>query len=63
MAVFGDGHSDLCMAREADVVFARPPLSGLCAAQGLHTEPLQDFSVALETLRRESLRRTVALQP
>jgi HAD superfamily phosphoserine phosphatase-like hydrolase len=47
--VFGDGASDLCPAREADLVFARGHLAGLCAAEGLSWRPL-DFIAAARTL-------------
>jgi len=48
--VFGDGASDLCPAREADLVFARGHLAGLCAAEGLPWRPL-DFAAARTALR------------
>jgi len=47
--VFGDGASDLCPAREADLVFARGHLAELCAAEGLPWRPL-DFVAALANL-------------
>jgi 2-hydroxy-3-keto-5-methylthiopentenyl-1-phosphate phosphatase len=47
--VFGDGASDLCPAREADVVFARGHLADLCAAEGLPWRPL-DFAAARAAL-------------
>ena len=43
--VFGDGASDLCPAREADLVFARSYLAESCAAEGLPWRPL-DFAAA-----------------
>lgn len=47
--VFGDGASDLCPAREADLVFARGHLAELCAAERLPWRPL-DFAGAAATL-------------
>jgi 2-hydroxy-3-keto-5-methylthiopentenyl-1-phosphate phosphatase len=41
--VFGDGVSDLCLAREADVVFARGQLARLCDAEGIAYHPLSDY--------------------
>jgi len=42
--VFGDGASDLCPAREADLTFARGHLAERCAAEGLEWRPLPDFT-------------------
>jgi len=42
--VFGDGASDLCPAREADLTFARGHLAERCAAEGLEWRPLADFA-------------------
>jgi len=47
--VFGDGASDLCPAREADLVFARGHLAELCAGEDLAWRPL-DFAAALAAL-------------
>ena len=44
MLVFGDGVSDLCPAREADLTFARGHLAERCAAEGLEWRPLTDFA-------------------
>ncbi len=41
--VFGDGASDVCPAREADLTFARDHLAERCAAEGLPWRPLPDF--------------------
>jgi 2-hydroxy-3-keto-5-methylthiopentenyl-1-phosphate phosphatase len=49
--VFGDGASDLCPAREADLVFARGHLAERCAAEGLPWRPL-DFAAAQAALPR-----------
>ncbi len=42
--VFGDGASDVCPAREADLTFARDHLAERCAAEGLPWRPLPDFT-------------------
>ncbi|MFA4964710.1 MAG: haloacid dehalogenase-like hydrolase [Thermoleophilia bacterium] len=42
--VFGDGASDVCPAREADLVFARAHLAERCATEGLEWRPLHDFT-------------------
>ena len=52
VAVFGDGVADLCLAREADVVFARGVLGRLCAAEGIAYHPLTDFESARTLLER-----------
>lgn len=41
---FGDGTRDLCMAREADLVFARGRLARLCNREGIAWHPLDDFT-------------------
>ena len=48
--VFGDGASDLCPAREADLVWARGYLAERCAAEGLPWRPL-DYVAAAAALR------------
>ena len=45
--VFGDGPSDLCPAREADLVFARGHLAERCVAEGLDWRPLTDFAAVI----------------
>ena len=45
--VFGDGPSDLCPAREADLVFARGHLAERCEQEGLAWRPLADFGAVL----------------
>jgi len=45
--VFGDGPSDLCPAREADITFARGHLAERCAAEGLEWRALSDFGVVM----------------
>jgi 2-hydroxy-3-keto-5-methylthiopentenyl-1-phosphate phosphatase len=42
--VFGDGASDVCPAREADLTFARGHLAERCADEGLEWRPLADFA-------------------
>lgn len=46
VVVFGDGISDLCPARRADVVFARAQLAQLCQEEGISWHPLDTFSDA-----------------
>lgn len=50
IAVFGDGDGDLCLAREAELVFARGRLAELCAGEGIVYRPFETFSGALELL-------------
>jgi len=50
IAVFGDGDGDLCLAREADLVFARRRLAKLCADEGIAFRPFETFAGALELL-------------
>lgn len=49
VVVFGDGDSDVCPAREADLTFARGWLAEVCAAEGLPWRPL-DYGEALRLL-------------
>lgn len=42
--VFGDGASDLCPAREADLTFARGHLAERCEAEGITWRALPDFT-------------------
>ena len=44
VVAFGDGASDLCPAREADLTFARAHLAERCADEGLEWRPLADFA-------------------
>jgi 2-hydroxy-3-keto-5-methylthiopentenyl-1-phosphate phosphatase len=44
---FGDGVSDLCLAREADFVFARDSLAVLCRAAGIDYHGLSTYDTAL----------------
>lgn len=41
---FGDGAADLCMARAADLTFARGYLAQRCREEGLEWRPLRDFT-------------------
>ncbi len=45
--VFGDGPSDLCPAREADIIFARGHLAERCEEEGLEWRPLTDFATVI----------------
>lgn len=47
---FGDGARDLCLARAADVVFARATLARLCEREGIAWRPLEDFGGARRLL-------------
>ncbi len=57
VVAFGDGGRDLCMAREADLVFARGRLLELCAREGLPAVELTDFDAAAGAADREARRR------
>ena len=50
VAVFGDGVADLCLAREADIVFARGVLTELCEREGIAYHRLSDYRRALAQL-------------
>ena len=50
VAVFGDGTSDLCLAREAGIVFARGVLAALCEREGIAYHRLSDYRLALAQL-------------
>jgi 2-hydroxy-3-keto-5-methylthiopentenyl-1-phosphate phosphatase len=50
VAAFGDGQRDLCMARRADLVFARSGLARSCERQGIAYVPFDDFTAALQTM-------------
>ena len=47
----GDGISDLCVAEQADVVFARDSLARHCDRSGIPFTPFEDFFQVLEALR------------
>lgn len=48
----GDGYSDRCAAREADLVFARDYLAVFLEREGVAFEPYEDFHDVLSRLRR-----------
>jgi 2-hydroxy-3-keto-5-methylthiopentenyl-1-phosphate phosphatase len=48
----GDGFSDRCGVRAADVVFAKDDLRRYCRQQSIGHETFQDFSDLLEQMRR-----------
>ena len=50
VATFGDGVADLCLAREADIVFARGALTELCEREGIAYHRLRDYRRALAQL-------------
>jgi len=50
VAVFGDGVADLCLAREADIVFACGVLIELCEREGIAYHRLSDYRRALAQL-------------
>jgi len=54
---FGDGASDLCPAREADLTFARSHLAARCAAEGLEWRPLADFTTVWSEVDAWTARR------
>ena len=50
VVAFGDGRRDLCMARRADLVFARAALARSCEREGMAYVPFEDFTAALDTV-------------
>lgn len=50
VVAFGDGSRDLCMAREADCVFARAALGRLCDRDGIPWVPFEDFTGARQAV-------------
>ena len=50
VAMFGDGLSDLCPARLADVVFAKSTLARLCETEGIAYHRLDDYGRAWREL-------------
>jgi 2-hydroxy-3-keto-5-methylthiopentenyl-1-phosphate phosphatase len=44
VAIVGNGASDLCAAREADLVLARDTLALLCRAEGIPCQPWDDLA-------------------
>lgn len=63
--VFGDGAGDVCMAREADLTFARGHLAECCAAERLQWRPLHDYSTVWDQVDEwlELRRRGSGLEP
>jgi 2-hydroxy-3-keto-5-methylthiopentenyl-1-phosphate phosphatase len=51
----GDGITDLCPARKADLVFARSRLLEECQAEGLPHVELRDFSDVITEMERRSM--------
>jgi 2-hydroxy-3-keto-5-methylthiopentenyl-1-phosphate phosphatase len=51
----GDGVTDLCHARKADLVFARSRLLEECRAEGLPHVELRDFSDVITEMERRSM--------
>ena len=54
VAYAGDGISDLCVANQADIVFARDSLARHCAGTGVPFTPFEDFFEVLEALKSET---------
>lgn len=50
VVVFGDGDGDLCLARKADLVFARHRLAALCDREGIAYRPFTGYAGALDRL-------------
>ncbi len=47
----GDGHSDVCGMREADITFAKDALAELCEQTGKPYRPFKNFADVLEGIR------------
>ena len=47
----GDGYSDMCAARHADVRFAKGHLAEYCREQGLAYHPFTSFAGVMEAVR------------
>lgn len=58
--VFGDGASDVCMARLADLSFARGLLAERCAAEGLAWRPLAEYTGVWDRVDQWLMRRRAA---
>ena len=61
VAVFGDGVSDLCLAREADLVFARGILCEFCEREGIAYHRLSEYDLALAQLIEWTTSRTATV--
>jgi 2-hydroxy-3-keto-5-methylthiopentenyl-1-phosphate phosphatase len=46
----GDGYSDFCPARDADIIFARTSLADHLRAEGVRHHPFDDFQQVVRTL-------------
>ena len=47
----GDGHSDICGVREADITFAKDTLADWCRDKDFFYHPFNDFSHVLEGIQ------------
>lgn len=56
VVLIGDGKSDQCIARIADVVFAKSKLRTICEAEGIPHFPFETFADVIETIRRREER-------
>ena len=51
VVLIGDGSSDMCVAKEADYIFARRKLQSHCEALGVPFFPFDDFRTVLTWLK------------
>lgn len=51
VVLIGDGKSDACLARSADIVFAKSSLIRFCEEQGIDHIPFENFGDVLRTVR------------
>lgn len=63
LLLIGDGASDFCVARQANVVWARGALYEHCIARGIACEAVEDFGEALRRLPGLAARRPITLTP
>ena len=50
-AIFiGDGYSDTCVAKEADIILAKEPLLGYCRKNNVQALPINNFSDVIKML-------------